>query len=226
MSKIKEKERAIILRRKGFTYSEILKEIPVAKSSLSLWLRGVGLAKKQEQRLTKKREEAQRKGAQARRNYRLVITRDIKDRARKEVGKISSRELWLIGTALYWAEGHKERRFGTLLRFGNSDVNMVKVYLKWLKVCGVSKKNTHFRIYLHENAKNKVKKVQRYWARNTGFSVRYFQKITWKKNKVRTNRKNIGDNYYGLVDVIVKKSVNLNRRTQGWVEGIYYCGVV
>jgi len=45
--KFKEKEKAIKLRKRGFSYSEILREIPVAKSTLSLWLRSVGLAKKQ-----------------------------------------------------------------------------------------------------------------------------------------------------------------------------------
>jgi len=35
LSKIEEKEKAINLRRRGFSYSEILKEIFVAKSTLS-----------------------------------------------------------------------------------------------------------------------------------------------------------------------------------------------
>ncbi len=38
-----EKEKAIALRKQGKTYSEILAKIPVAKSTLSLWLHDVGL---------------------------------------------------------------------------------------------------------------------------------------------------------------------------------------
>ena len=49
------KERAIKLRREGLSYSEILQKIPVAKSTLSLWLRSIGLSKKQVQRLTEKK---------------------------------------------------------------------------------------------------------------------------------------------------------------------------
>ncbi|MDD3728951.1 MAG: hypothetical protein PHH50_01355 [Candidatus Pacebacteria bacterium] len=52
--KIKEKEKAIKLRKKGLSYNDILKEIPVAKSTLSLWLRDVGLSKRQRQKLTEK----------------------------------------------------------------------------------------------------------------------------------------------------------------------------
>lgn len=39
ISKIEEKQRAIELRRDGLSYNEILKLIPVAKSTLSVWLK-------------------------------------------------------------------------------------------------------------------------------------------------------------------------------------------
>ena len=38
---LKEKRRAIQLRKQGQTYGEIVKQIKVAKSTLSLWLREV-----------------------------------------------------------------------------------------------------------------------------------------------------------------------------------------
>ncbi len=71
MSKNSQKEKAIALRRKGLSYSEILKEIPVAKSTLSLWLRSVGLAKKQKQRLTEKKRLGQLRGALKRKINRI-----------------------------------------------------------------------------------------------------------------------------------------------------------
>lgn len=54
IEKTLEKLKAIKLRREGLSYREILRYVPVAKSTLSLWLRDVGLAKRQTQRLTKK----------------------------------------------------------------------------------------------------------------------------------------------------------------------------
>ena len=44
--KTAEKARAIQLRKQGKTYSEIMKEAPVAKATISLWLHDVQLAKK------------------------------------------------------------------------------------------------------------------------------------------------------------------------------------
>jgi transposase len=56
---------AIQLRREGYSYSEILKKVPVAKSTLSLWLRSVNLTNSQKQKLTLKKlksaKEEQRK---------------------------------------------------------------------------------------------------------------------------------------------------------------------
>ena len=62
-SKIEEKNKAIELRKQGLSYREILEQIPVAKSSLSLWLKSVKLAESQKQRLTEKKLASARKGA-------------------------------------------------------------------------------------------------------------------------------------------------------------------
>lgn len=224
MSKLREKEKAIKLRKKGFSYSEILKQTPVTKSTLSLWLRSIGLSKRQKQRLTEKKLAAILRGGQAKRDYRLAITKRIKDKARKEIGKLSNRDLWLIGIALYWAEGakQKEHNVSQKVKFSNSDPMMIKVFLKWLQnICRISKLEITFRIALHEAAINKLAKVQKYWADITGFSINDFGKIDWKKNKINTKRRNIGNNYYGLLNIYIKNSTNLNRKIEGWIEGIY-----
>jgi hypothetical protein len=221
ISKIKEKKLAIKLRKQGMVYSEILRKVPVAKSTLSLWLRSVGLAKQQRQRITKLRKEAQLKGAEARRRQRITSTNEIKSKARKEIKKISKRELWLIGIALYWAEGNKEKTKSGRVRLGNTDPYLIKIFLKWLQeICKIPNSEIGFRIYLHENSKYRLDEVKKYWSKNTKFPLARFQKVTWKKHKPKTNRKNIRINYFGLLDVDVRKSTNLNRKIQGWIEGI------
>ena len=228
IKKTKEKLQSIKLRKKGFSYNEILKRVPVAKSTLSLWLRDVGLAKKQKQRLTQKKLQASLRGAMTRKHQRIEITKKIKKKAQKEIGKISKRDLWFIGIALYWGEGHKERSKGSLVQLGNSDPYLIKIFLLWLKKnLNVQKKDITFRIFLHENSENDLSKIQRYWSKITGFPINTFNKVSWKKNKIHTKRKNIGKEYFGLLRVIVKKSINLNREIQGWIEGINKsCGIV
>lgn len=219
--KTKEKSEAIKLRKRGLSYSEILKKIPVAKSTLSLWLRSIGLAKSQKQRLTEKKLAAMRRGWEARRRKRLLITEEIKTKARNEIGKISKRELWLIGTALYWAEGAKEKDKSMAVKFSNSDPQMIKLFLEWLlKICKIPTENIYFEIYLHKNAVNRKKEVQNYWTETTNFPLSQFQKIIWKKHNLNPKRKNIGKSYYGQLRICVRKSTNLNRKIAGWIEGI------
>lgn len=226
--KLKEKEAAIELRKKGLSYNEILRKVPVAKSSLSLWLKDVGLAKAQKQRLTEKKLAAMKRGWEAVHRKKVLITEKIKGEARDEIGKLSERELWLIGVALYWSEGHKEKDKGSLVRLGNSDPRMIGTFLKWLyEICKIKKEDIIFRIYLHETSENRLEEVKMYWSKITGFPKEHFEKITWKKNKIKTKRKNIGKDYYGLLDISVRGSINLNRKIQGWIDGIYnHCGVV
>ncbi len=228
ISKIKEKQRAIVLRKEGLSYNEILKLVPVAKSTLSVWLRAVGVAKKHEQRFTEKRRQAQIKAQQACKEKRIKITTEIKSAARKEIGKISKRELWLLGVALYWAEGSKERQKSTRVQFSNSDPRMIKLFLQWLKrCCNVSDDKIIFAIYLHETAFERKEEIKKYWSEITGFSLDKIQSIVWKKNKINTKRKNIGNDYYGLLRVIVRRSTNFNRKISGWTEGVCQnCGIV
>lgn len=221
--KLEEKETAISLRRQGLSYSEILKRIPVAKSSLSLWLKSVGLSKSQRQRLTDKKLASARRGALKKKEDRILRTMIIKGVAEKEIGKTTERERWLIGTALYWAEGSKEKtwRPGSGVRFINSDPAMIRFFLNWLLfTCKIQKNMLQFEIYIHDNNKHRLDDVRDYWVLKTGFSKDNFQAIYFKKNKINTKRRNIGNSYYGLLKIKVKKSSELVRKLSGWVDGI------
>ena len=216
------KEKAVALRKKGKTYSEILSQVPVAKSTLSLWLRDVGLLRPQKQRLTIKRKNAQKKGAAARHNQRLERTKQIYSSAEKEIGKISKRELWLMGIMLYWAEGAKEKswRPGSGVEFSNSDARMIKIFLQWLYLCGIKKEDIVLKIHIHENQRNNIDKVLKYWIKQTGCSKKDFIYIYFKKHNPKTNRKNISSNYNGNLVVSVRKSSVFVRKIEGWVRGI------
>lgn len=98
--KEKLKSKAISLRKSGLSYSQILQQIPVAKSTLSLWLRPVGLSVRQRQRLTEIKLLAAKRGGEVRKRFRLEETIKIKEQARREISPISQKELFLLGTIL------------------------------------------------------------------------------------------------------------------------------
>jgi hypothetical protein len=228
------KEKAINLRHKGFSYSEILQIIPVAKSTLSLWLKSVELSKEQSQRLTEKKLLAIKKGGQSRKILRLALTKSIKMQAfleiKQKLKKINIRDLWLMGIMLYWAEGAKQKTNDVSqgVCFSNSDQFMIEIFLKWLKTClFIKDENISFDIYIHENHERKKRDIQKYWSNATGFPIGEFGKIYYKTHKLKINRSNIGNNYHGLLRVRIRKSTDLNRKISGWIEGIcMQCRVV
>ena len=223
------KQKAIIFRKNGYSYSEILRNIPVAKSTLSLWLREIGLSKYQKQKLTEKRLLAAKRGGEIRKKQRIALTKAIYDKAFSDIDKISKRDLWLMGIMLYWAEGSKEKEgyVGSGVKFTNTDPKMLKLFLKWLfEIEKVSKDELSFEIYIHENSKNNLKTVRQYWSKILCVPENDFR-VYFKKNRIKTNRKNIDTNYFGLVRINVRASSTLNRKISGWIMAITkYWGIV
>ena len=224
------KEKAIELRKSGKTYSEILKVVPVAKSTLSEWLRSVGISKEYKVVFTEKKRLAGLRGGLSRKNKRIETQSHIIGIAENEVGKISTRELWLIGVALYWAEGSKEKegRPGTGISFSNSDYQMINLFLKWLlEVISVPKEEIGCEIYIHDSYRDEIPRFQKYWSTKTGLPLSYFNTVYFKRIKINTKRKNVGDLYNGQLRVKVCRSSSLNRQVTGWIRGINkYWGIV
>lgn len=212
-----EKEIALELRRKGLSYREILSHVSVAKSTLSLWLRDVGLSKRQKRNLTQKQLEAAVRGGAKRREQRLVATQLYERFAKEELDRTKNRELWLAGTMLYWAEGSKQKitNVSQAVKFSNSDVEMVRLFLHWLKIVAkVPLDNIKCELYIHQNSN--VSKAIRYW--NKYLSPVKVEATYFKTNKILTNRKNTGELYNGLVTIRVRKSTNLNRKITAWIK--------
>lgn len=223
MAKTELRIKAIKLRKSGLSYSEILKQIPVSKSTLSLWLRSVGLAKKQKQRITEKKLAAAARGGKVKRMQKLSRVEKIYEEASMELGEISKREFGLIGITLYWAEGAKEKDYapGSGISFTNTDPRMIRFFLKWLKTAAfVEEKDITLSIYIHDTKKNDLPLIVEFWSQCTGFPKESLSRIYFKKSKSHTNRRNIGRLYFGTLNIKVKASSRLNRKISGWIQEI------
>ncbi len=222
--KIVEKEKAITLRKMGKTYTDILRVVPVAKSTLAIWLKDAKLSIPEKQKFTEAKRLASLRGGQAKKKQRVDKQNQILFNAKSEIRGISSYELFLLGVMLYWAEGAKEKEHkpGSMFEFSNMDPKMIQVFMVWLlKVCKIHKNMIIFNIFLHQTHKHRMEEVRCYWSKVTNFPVNNFSTIYWKKNNIQTNRKNVGEKYYGVLKIKVKKSSNLVRRVAGWSEGIF-----
>jgi hypothetical protein len=218
IAKTNEKSRAVELRKAGYSYNEILNNVPVAKSTLSVWLRNLGIAKRQKQRLTVKRKAAQLKAQEACRTKRIRKEAFIIENAKKEISNLSKRDLWLIGVTLYWAEGTKQKSTNVSQRvtFNNSDPEMIVFFDKWLRdICKIPKRDLVYSIYMHRTADKD--KIKRFWEKIIKHRI---DRIYFKNHNPKTNRKNIEINYNGLLRIDVRRSTDFNRKIKGWTNGI------
>ena len=224
IKKIREKQNAIKLRKQGRTYSDILRAIPVAKSTLAIWLKEAKLSIPENQIFTEARRLASLRGGQAKKKQRIEKQNRIFLEASSRVKSLSRNEFFLIGVVLYWAEGTKEKDYrpGSQVAFSNMDPKMIVLFLKWLeRICKISKNMIRFEIMIHESHKQRLGEIRRYWSKITGFSAGSFYKIYFKRSKIKkTNRKNTGEKYHGVLKIMVKQSSDLVRKIASWSEAI------
>ncbi|MBU3869404.1 hypothetical protein KN815_36700 [Streptomyces sp. 4503] len=211
--------RAREMRLRGMTYDRIQLELGCSKSSISLWVRDLP----KPDRPPRTREEASaiaKRGWEATLRQREIERQRTKLAAAREVGKLTDRELFLVGVGLYWSEGSKSKPHNPTERatFINSDPDMIQLYLAWLSLLGVEPERLRYRVMIHESAQ--VAEAERYWAELIGVDVTTLERTTLKKHNPKTVRKNVGEGYRGCLVVRVLKSADLYRRIEGWWYGI------
>lgn len=140
-----------------------------------------------------------------------------------DIGTFERGDLFLIGIALYWAEGSKAKPHNVAagLNFANSDPDMIRVYLAWLiQILHINRDRIRCSIYIHENHKHRIANIKHYWMEMTQLPEMHFKGVYFKKHKPKTTRRNIDDEYCGLLRIYVRKSTDLNRMVRGWTLGI------
>lgn len=211
--------RARELRRRGWTYDRIELELGVSRSSVSLWVRDLP---RPPRRTPEEASAIARRGWERTLALREEGRRRTKTAAAAEIGTLSDRELFLIGVGLYWAEGNKSKpyRRAESVVFVNSDADMIRLYLAWLRLLGVEKERLRFKLMIHESAD--VSGAERYWAELVEAGPESFDKTALKKHNPKTVRKNVGDTYRGCLVVRVRQGADLYRRIEGWWYGIVW----
>ncbi|GAA4916281.1 hypothetical protein ACFPM3_21610 [Streptomyces coeruleoprunus] len=213
------RDRARELRLQGMTYDQIQVELGCSKSSISLWVRD--LPKPERKRSREQASAIARRGWEAKLRIRDEERRRTKEAARTEIGALlPERELFMIGIALYWAEGTKDKPYVRRERvtFVNSDPNVILVFLAWLDMLGVARERLRFHLMIHETAD--IPAAEDYWADLVGADRSAFHKTTLKRHNPKTVRSNVGEAYMGCLAIKVRQSADLYRRIEGWWYGI------
>jgi hypothetical protein len=136
--------------------------------------------------------------------------------ATQSLGDLTERELVIAGVVAYWAEGTKRKPWNPQDRvvFTNSDVDMIRLFLRFLELSEVTPDRLRLRLSIHESAD--VDAATRFWAEALSWPIAEFQKVTLKRHVPRsTNRRNTGSGYHGCLVVTVMRSSGLYRQIEG-----------
>jgi hypothetical protein len=184
------REQARMLRQAGHSLSDIAKELNVAKSSISLWVRDIGLTDQQLQNLKDDqhfRLVSQNKGAKANRRIGLEKRLAYQEQGRQRI-RNHPNELFLVGCMLYWAEGAKTKR--NVVHFANSDPHMQLLFIKFLRQeFHVSDEQIKLQIHCHTQIPDEVLRIENYWIDLLVLSHANLIKTYFKKGG--NSRKNI-----------------------------------
>ena len=196
---LKLKERAISLRKKGFSFREISEVLYISKSTASLWLKDVELSVKAKDRIKKLGIEGREKGNITRREATEKENKLIRRKSEEILEELKNIEnnisfSKLICAILYWCEGGKLD--GGRMSYINSDPSMVSYFLKMFrKSFNISE--SKFRISIHLHSYHNPKKQIEFWSKVTNIPSRQFIKPFLKKNSGKIKR----DNYQGCISI-------------------------
>ena len=174
-----KKAEAVRMRKAGATYTEIKERLKVSKSSLSLWLRDMPLPKSRMDEVRAKNPRRIERFRETMQHKRGVRISGVRERVKKDIGEFSQRDMFIAGLFLYWGEGAKTEYTSTAL--SNTDPAMIRFFIQWLDILGVSKDK--LKVYVHLYSDMNIEQELRYWGNITGISSNQFRKPYIKTSK-------------------------------------------
>ena len=181
MARIKDKNKAIELRKRGMSYSQIKSELGISKSTLSGWLNGMPLSDEKIRELGAMNPMRIERYINTMRKKREERWSSVFEVVSKDIGKLSKRELFIAGLFLYWAEGGKTEKYS--ISFSNTDPDMIVFFVHWLEECmSVKKNDMHIKLHLYKDMD--IKEYQNFWAQKLKVKESNFEKTYIKDSKL------------------------------------------
>lgn len=221
MAKPLEKQKARTFRKKGLSIKTIAKQLKVSKGTVSIWCQDITLTIQQRKLLNTSQLKGQEKGRT------IASLNRVKERqlrqfhygsiGKKMIGKLSKRDLLLIGTALYWAEGTKKGRRTILC---NSDPYLIQLYTKWLtEILEVEPSRLKCYVGINVMHQYRIDEVINYWVKITGIKQENFTKTSFKKVANIKTYENTSS-HYGTLSIAVKAGTNLQYQILGQINAL------
>lgn len=221
MAKYKLRLKARNLRRKGISVKSIAHQLNVSKSTASLWVRDIILTVEQLEKLKqielKGAERGRFKSALLQKQKKLELIEKSAQEGLSKLDKLTEKEFFVAGLALYWGEGNKK---GTRVELCNSDPKMIQFILLWLyKFFEISDNEIVCYIGINEAHREREDIVKEYWSRVTNIPLDQFRQTSWKKVINKKVYENFNE-HYGVFVIRVLKPARIYYKLIGYIEGL------
>lgn len=178
MSLNEKKKKAIKLRQKGYSYGQIIKDLDLSsKGTLSNWFKDVVLSEKAKEKLKNNYELSAKRGLD---KFNKKRSYDISEQntqaiveGKKEIAVSEKKELLILGASLYWGEGTKYIGKYPSLVFTNSDSEMIRMYMKFLRK-GLCLDESKIKAGIHIHPYIKESEARRFWSKVSGLPENLF----------------------------------------------------
>lgn len=213
----------------GRSYNEISRLLKVPKSTLSGWFTDLELPEKAKKRLKDKVHAASLRGLLARNKDQTALagarSKEMQDEGKKLIKNISKRDLLIMGTALYWAEGYKRPvvingkvKTSHRVSLTNSDPDLICIFLKFLReTCKVpnEKITIWIRYFEHQN----LAYLLDFWQKKCNIPYSNFRNTLQTVSISSQRKKSYNSLPFGVAQVSVNNT-NLYHKIMGMIHGV------
>lgn len=207
------KEKAIRLRKNGYSLSEIATKLTISKSTCSLWLNNIPLPERAIKRLAEKKILGQYKTVLLRQEKRRRQIALIEQKATKNLKRItlSTNLSKLLCAMVYYCEGVKGSDKN--VTFINSDPSLIRLFLSLFRKAFLLNESK-FRLLMHLHTYHSERTQKLFWSKTTDIPINQFMHSYRKPN----TQKRLRENYQGCVsiryyDAIIAKELLAYYRT-------------
>ena len=223
------REQALKMRLNGLSFNEINKQLGIPKSTLSGWFHGVVLSEEANARLRRrvkqgiynsliKRNKLQTHEAQER-------AKNTRMEGQKQIPPLGVRDLLIIGSILYWAEGYKrpiirnkKEITSHSISFVNADPVMIRLFIKFLRdILRVPVYKICLYMRLYPGIKENEARV--FWIKNTNLPESCFRKSTILISLASKRSRPFSRLPYGTLQVHVADTQKFYK-LMGFIEGV------
>lgn len=192
------KQKAIRMRKTGWSIPQISKKLDIAKSTASLWVSKIPLPQNILDQIKDKELIGREKGLAVMKARRYLAQMQIQDGADKFIKKLKllndKNILKLLASVIFWCEGNKRRTSG--LQLTNSDPKLIQVFLHAIRRA-FDIDESKFRALIHLHEYHNKQEQHNFWSTVTSIPLNQFTKPYLKPHTGIRKR----DDYQGCISI-------------------------